>query len=66
VSQADMHLDFLSNNRIGALMTILVLSVGTISIVGTSQFVVGLDGGNINGSVIACVYGACKDNTFNG
>src|SRR5262245_16305726 len=60
--------NFLSNNknRMGALLTILVLAVGSISIIGTSQFVMGSDGGNINGSIIACVYGACKDNTFNG
>jgi archaellum component FlaG (FlaF/FlaG flagellin family) len=59
-------LKFLSNNRVGALMTILVLAVGSVSIVGSIQFVKGLDDGNINGSIIACVYGACKDNTFNG
>ena len=60
--------NFIDNNntRGGALVTILVLSIGAISTVGTSQFVMGLDGDNINGSIIACVYGACKDNTFNG
>lgn len=35
--------NILDNNRAGALMTILVLAVSSISIAGTTQFVKGLD-----------------------
>ena len=56
----------LDDNKMGALITTVMVAFGSVSIVGTTQFVMGLDGGNINGSIIACNYGACKDNTFNG
>src|SRR5262245_57514370 len=54
------------NNRMTTLAAILVIATGSFSIIGMSQAVMGSDGGNINGSIVACVYGACKDNTFNG
>src|SRR5262249_14406976 len=58
--------NFLDNNRMSALMTILVLAVGSISIVGTSQFVLGQDGSGSDGSVVGCVYSGCKNTTISG
>ena len=50
----------------GALMAILVLGVGSISIAGTSQFVMGLDGNTLKNLLGGCIYGACKDTKVTG
>jgi hypothetical protein len=58
--------NLLDNNRMGALMTILVLAIGSISIVGTIQFVKGLDGDTLKNLLAGCIYGACKDTKITG
>src|SRR5262249_9724376 len=60
-----MPLNFLSI-KMAAWMTILVLAVGSISIVGTAQFVMGLDGDTLKNLLGGCIYGACKDTKITG
>src|SRR5215510_7604172 len=56
---------FLDNN-VTAIMTIVILAVGSISGVGMAQFVIGSDGSLLSNILGGCIYGACKDTKVTG
>src|SRR5215510_873898 len=56
---------FLDNN-VTAIMTIVILAVGSISGVGMAQFVIGSDGSLLSNILGGCIYGACKDTKITG
>ena len=56
---------FLDNN-VTALITIVILAVGSISGVGMAQFVIGSDGSLLSNILGGCIYGACKDTKITG
>ena len=56
----------LSNNKTGALMAILILAAGSISIDGIIQFVMAQDGDTLKNLLGGCIYGACKNTTISG